>query len=156
VVTGEFGLEFLLHRRARLFAGVPVVFVPVDRSLPGSIQPMPADVVVLPVEYDFLGTIQLALRLHPQTRSLVVVTGAGHWDRNWESDLRAGLAHLEAGPTVEFVAGLSTDDVVKRLGKLGPGDVVFTPGYFKDAAGRVLVPRESAVIMAKQSAAPVY
>jgi len=45
---------------------------------------LPADVVVVPVEYDYWGTIQLALLLHPHTRRLIVVTGTSDWDRNWE------------------------------------------------------------------------
>jgi PAS domain S-box-containing protein len=56
----------------------------------------------------------------------------------------------------EFVAGLPTDAVVKRLRELGGGDVVFTPGYFVDGAGREFAPRESAVLMAAASGAPVY
>ena len=70
--------------------------------------------------------------------------------------MRAGLARLEVRPPVEFLAGLSHDAVVKRLGELGSGDVVFTPGYFSDGAGREFAPRESAVLMAAASGAPVY
>ncbi len=156
VVTGEFALEFLLRNRARLFPDVPLVFVPVDRSFAQSIQPLPADVVVVPVEYDYLGTIQLALRLHPHTRRLVVVTGTSDWDRNWESDLRVGLARLKVAPTVEFIAGLSTDAVVKRLSELGHGDVVFTPGYFRDGADQIFAPRDSVALMVAASGAPIY
>ena len=156
VVTGEFALEFLLHHRADLFPDVPLVFVPVDRSFSRSHQPLPADVVVVPVDYDYWGTIELALSLHPHTRRLVLVTGTSDWDLNWESDLRGGLVRLGGDPSVEFIAGLSTDAVVKRLAELGRGDVVFTPGYFRDGAGRVFAPREAAVIMAASSGAPVY
>ena len=155
VVTGEFALGFLLRNRDSLFASVPLVFVPVDRTfLPST--PLPADVIPIRAEYDALGTIQLALRLHPHTRRLVVVTGTSDWDRNWESDLRSGLASLDVVPTVEFLAGLSTDAVVKRLSELGHDDVVFTPGYFKDGADQLFVPRESVVLMVAASAAPIY
>src|SRR2546423_13071295 len=105
--------------------------------------PPPAYFVRGPVTYDFSSTIQLALRLHPNPRRLVLVTGTSVTDHLWESELRADLARLEARPTVEFLAGLPTDAVVKRLGELGDGDVVFTPGYFSDGAGRTFAPRDS-------------
>ncbi len=51
VVTGEFALGFLLRNRDSLFASVPLVFVPVDRTfLPST--PLPADVIPIRAEYD--------------------------------------------------------------------------------------------------------
>ena len=46
--------------------------------------------------------------------------------------------------------------MLKRLSELGLGDVVFTPGYFRDGAGREFAPRESAALLAAASDAPVY
>ena len=156
IVAGRVALDFLLRHRGALFPNVPVVHVSVGKAFLQSIQPLPGNVVGVPVEYDYAGTIQQALRWHPNTRRLVVVTAASGRDREFESDARAGLARLQVRPTVEFLAGLSTDAVVKRLGELGSGDVVFTPGYFRDGAGREFAPRDSAVIMAAASGAPVY
>jgi hypothetical protein len=93
VVVAEGALEFLLRHRDRLFRDVPVVHLGVDESFLKSIQPLPADVVGIPVEYDFLGTIQLALRWHRTAPALL--DGCGCRDRARESDLRAELARLE-------------------------------------------------------------
>jgi C4-dicarboxylate-specific signal transduction histidine kinase/ABC-type uncharacterized transport system substrate-binding protein len=156
VVVGAFALEFLLRHRARLFRDVPAVHMGVDEPFVQSIQPLPADVVGVAVAYDFPGTIQQALRWHPNAKRLIVVTGVSVLDRRWETQVHADLAGLEVRPAVEFLAGMSTDAVVKRLRELGDGDVVFTPGYFRDGAGRAFAPRESAGLMAAASGAPVY
>jgi C4-dicarboxylate-specific signal transduction histidine kinase len=156
VAVGGEALEFLLHHRAGLFPHVPVVHVGADTSFVESIKPLPADVIGVPIEFDYAGTVDLALHLHPDTRRLVVVTGASDWDREWESDLRVGFAHLEGHLTVEFLAGLPTDSVVNRLAELGSNDVVFTPGYFTDAAGREFQPRDSVEVMTAASGASVY
>ena len=50
------------------------------------------------------------------------------------------IGPLEPALTVEFLAGLPTGAVVKRLSELGEGDIVYTPGYYRDGAGRELHP----------------
>lgn len=156
VVGGEEALGFLLRHRAELFPRVPVVHAAVARSFLSSLPPLPAGVVGVPIQYDFPGTIALALRWHPQARRLVVVTGASAQDQAWEAELRGEVARFQDRATVEFLAGLPTDAVLKRLSELGGDAVVFTPGYFEDGAGHQFVPREAARLMVAAAAAPVY
>jgi len=156
VVGGEEALAFLLGHHAELFPQAPVVHMGVARSFLRSIPPLPADVVGVPIEYDFSGTIEQALRWHPRARHLVVVTGTATWDREFEARLRDEVSHFKDRATAEFLAGLPTGAVLKRLGELGGDAVVFTPGYFQDGEGRHFVPREAARIMAAAATAPVY
>ena len=156
VVAGQGALEFLIRHRAELFPSVPAVHVAVDSAFLESIPPLPADVIGTPVDYDFAGTIEQALRWHPSARRLVMVTGSSPLDRQWESKLRTDLQHLKLSQTVEYLTGLTSDAIAKRVRELGDGDVVFTPGYFVDGAGRVFVPREAAALVADASNAPVY
>jgi len=156
VVAINPALDFLLRHRAELFPAAPVLHVGVDKYFVDSKQPMPADVVGVPVTFDFAATIQLALRLHPDARRLVLVTGTGRTDRLWESQLRADIARLKPRPEAEFLAGLSTDAVVKRLRELDGRDVLFTPGYFTDGAGRQFTTRVSIDLMVAASGAPIY
>jgi len=74
----------------------------------------------------------------------------------WESKVRADLARMQPSQSVEFLTGQTTDAVMKRMHELTGGDVVFTPGYFKDGAGQVFAPRDSAMRIASASGAPVY
>lgn len=156
VVGGEEALDFLLHYRTELFPQIPVVHAAVARSFLQSLPPLPADVVGVPIQYDFPGAIDLALRWHPQVRRLVVVTGSSSQDRAWEAELRGKVSRFQDRVTVEFLAGLPTAAVLKRLSELGGDAVVFTPGYFEDGAGHQFVPREVARLVAAAAAAPVY
>jgi hypothetical protein len=72
VVGGESALGFLLRNRAKLFSLIPVVHMAVATSFLQSMAPLPADVVGVPIEYDFSGTIDQALRWHPRATRLVV------------------------------------------------------------------------------------
>jgi C4-dicarboxylate-specific signal transduction histidine kinase len=156
VVVGYPALDFLLRNRARLFTGVPVLHLAVDEAFLKSVGSLPPDVVGVPLVYDFAGTIELALRLHPRARRLVVVTGTSDSDRGWEAQIRAEVSKLHLPLQVEFLAGLPHEEVKRRLRELGNHDVVFTMGYFRDGAGRLFVPRDSAAQLAEVSAAPVY
>ena len=156
VVVSNEALDFLLRHRAELFPQVPVVHMAVPRSFLRALPPLPADAVGIPIEYDFSGTIDQALRWHPQARRLVLVTGAAPWDRDWEARLRNEVSHFQDRVTAEFLAGLPTGTVLQRLGELGDDAVVFTPGYFQDGAGRYFAPREAVRLMAAAATAPVY
>jgi signal transduction histidine kinase len=156
VAGGKGALDFLLSHRAELFPQVPVIHAGVPRSFLQSRPPLPADMVGVPIEFDFPGTIALALRLHPRARRLLVVTGTSVQDRAWEAELRGDLSRLPDRVSAEFLAGLPTDEVLQRLSELGSDTLVVTPGYFEDGVGHLFSPREAVGLMATASAAPVY
>jgi hypothetical protein len=156
VAVGQDALDFVLRNRAELFSLIPVVHMGVDRLFLRSILSLPADVVGVPVDYDFQGTIGQALRWHPLADRLVVVTGSAKSDRAYESRLRDEVTLFKDRATVEFLAGLPTRVVLDRLRQLGEHDIVFTTGYFEDGEGRSFTPREAAGIMATAATAPVY
>jgi signal transduction histidine kinase len=156
VIAGKFAFEFLHRHRTGLFPEIPALFIAVDKSVVETHQPLTVNTIGIPVEYDFAGTVQQALRWHPHARRLMVVTGASPHDREFEAFTRAGLARINVIPKIEFMTGLPTAAVLKKLSGLGTGDVVFTPGYFRDGAGRAFSPRESVILMTAASRAPVY
>jgi signal transduction histidine kinase/ABC-type uncharacterized transport system substrate-binding protein len=155
VAVGQFSLRYLLRHRPALFANVPIVHAGVERQDLEAIGTVPG-VVGIPAGYDLPGTIELALRLHPGTRRFVVITGSGERDRVWESDARDAFAALKPPRGVEYVSGEPTEAVLRRVRALGKGDIVYTPGYFKDGAGRTSIPADIVKAISAESGAPVY
>jgi signal transduction histidine kinase len=155
-VIGGGALRFMVEHRSELFPRVPIVHLGVLRSVVRSGPALPADVVGSPLDDDYTATIDQALRWHPRARRLVLVTGTSDQDRVWEARLRQDMARFADRATVEFMAGLSTADLVPRLRALGPDAVVFTPGFFRDGAGRSVTPRDMAAVVATEATAPVY
>jgi signal transduction histidine kinase len=154
VASGDTALAFLLKNRAHLFPDTPVVALGATSvRTPGQ---LPADVVGSPLQLDSVRTIELAFRLHPSATHLVLITGASEWDRMWEARLRSEVPRFPDRAKTEFLAGLSTEALRKRLAELKPDAVVYTPGYFEDGDGKVVTPRASAQIIAAAAAAPVY
>jgi signal transduction histidine kinase len=156
VTAGEEALRFLLTHRSDLFAGVPLVYAAVGRAAVSEAGSLPADVIGVPLELDFAGTVAQALRWHPGARRLWVVTGSSAWDRRNESRLREQAGAFAGRLTVEFLSGLPIAELTQRLGTLGEDSIVFTPGLFQDGTGRNFVPREAVEIIAAAAPAPVY
>ena len=84
------------------------------------------------------------------------MTGASPPDRSYETRLRQAAGSIEGRTETEFLAGLPTIDVLKRLKELDDRSVVVTTGYFEDGDGRTFTPRSSVIDMVRVSGAPIY
>lgn len=156
VAAASASLKFILGHRQQLFPEVPVVHAAVERSGLPALGPLPPGVIGTPIDYDFLRTMDFALRSHPQATRLVLVTGSSARDRAWEARLREEARRLPRPIEVVPLAGLPTETVLERVRTLGPESIVFTPGWFRDGGGRVGTPREAVVAIAAATRAPVY
>ncbi len=150
VAAGSYAMRL---RAQHVFAGVPTIIVGVTTDQLESIRPLPPEVIGFPIEYDPVGTIKLALRLQPDTKTVVLVTGAGEDDRMNAQALRASVG---VRYELEFLSGLPTAALLRRVARLKPHSIVFTPGYFVDGIGRHSSPREVVSEIAAVSNAPVY
>jgi signal transduction histidine kinase len=156
VVVSDIALDFALRHRESLFPQVPIVHIGVGAEFLRSKGPLPPNVVGTPVAYDFQGTVAQARRWHPQASRLVVVTGAGPWDREWETRLRAEVTRLPAGLEAVFLAALPSEELQRRLLALPKDSIVYTPGYFRDGNGQQFEPRETVRLIAAAAPVPVY
>ena len=95
--------KFLLQRRDQFLPGVPVVHVGISTQELAGME-LPRDVIGVPVKLEPEKTIEVALRLHPGARRVVVITGTSEIDRDWESLLRRAFRPLEGRIEFEFWA----------------------------------------------------
>jgi len=156
VAVSDDALGFIVRHRAQLFPGAPVVYTGVPAKVLQTLQPLPADIVGVPNDFDYSSTISQALRWHPNARRLVIVTGASWQDKATEARLRRELPAVMGGVATEFWSGLPVTVLQNRLRSLDPGSVVFTAGFFQDGDGNQFNPHDSAILIASAAAAPVY
>ena len=120
-------LKFLLQRRDQFLPGVPVVHVGIStQELAG--MALPRDVIGVPVELQPEKTIELALRLHPGARRVVVITGISGFDRAWEALLRRAFKPLEGRVEFEFWAAMPLAEILDRVRRLPADSIVYLPG----------------------------
>jgi hypothetical protein len=155
VVGGGQALEFALRFRAQLFPQAPLVHMGAYLRYIQSIPNKPPDLLGVPLQFDFTGTVEQALRSSPDAKKLVVVTGAGPEDRSFEAELRREFSQFASRVQIEFLAGLPAAELTARLRALKTDTIVFTPGYFLDGSGHAVFPVQAAETIAAASAAPV-
>ena len=94
MAAGADALDFAQRFREVLLPGVPIVFYNVaEDALRGrGLQPGITGVVL---RFNLPGTLDLAVRLQPDARRIVVVSGTSAYDRNWLRRAREALRAYE-------------------------------------------------------------
>jgi PAS domain S-box-containing protein len=98
-------LQFTMQYHDTMFPGVPIVFTDVGHQEAEKMWP---DVTGVIVPLGMRETIDLALRLHPDTNTVAVIAGISQWDKYW-----LAVAHSEL---------LRHQDKVREIDIIGPAD----------------------------------
>ena len=113
IAVMEPSLDFLLRHADTLFPGVPIVFCgadPVDvegRSLP-------ENVTGVLVKRNFAPTLDIALRLQPDTRNVFVIGGTSRFDRQLQAIARRDLQAFENRVSITWLDALPMDQLLNR------------------------------------------
>ncbi len=154
VALGPDALRIATENRDVLAPGVPIVFCCVSPAKLGAIE-RPADVTGIVSEFSVSKTLELARRLQPTARNLVVVAGSAPFDLRWVEVARRQL-ESEKPIDTRYLVGLTREALLEEVGKLSRDTIVIILTIFRDAAGREFVPSEIAEEVANASSAPVY
>ena len=155
LAMGPPSLRFLVQNRDILGYDAPVVFC-CHSSATLATQSVPADATGIITEFDLTKTLALAQLLQPDARSIVVVSGADAFDRQWSRTARGQLAGYEGKYDVKYLEGLAYADLLDKLKSLDRSSVVILLSMLADGAGRFFIQPEMARDVAGASGAPVY
>lgn len=139
IVSALPALRFVLDYRDLMFPGVPIVFEGVDVARIQGLK-LGTDVTgITETADDYLrGSLDLALRFHPDTRNVAVISGLSDFEKYWEQRLgQAVRARQENLQFIEFV-GLPARTVLDQVSVLPPHTVVFAQAASPDSADPVL------------------
>ena len=155
MAAGADALDFTQRFHDVLLPGVPIVFYNVaeDAIRGRGIQPGMSGVVL---RFNLPGTLDLAVRLQPDARRIVVVSGTSAYDRNWLLRAREALREYESRLEVSYWAGQPLQQLLENLRKLPADAIVLYLAVSGDSSGRTYSPADIARQIAAASAAPVY
>jgi signal transduction histidine kinase len=156
VVAGtQPALDFANEHRNELWPDAWIVFhgIPV-RVLEKAALPERATGLVS--REDVGGTLDLARRLQPDARRVLVIAGVSDYDQSVTDETRKVLATRAELAEVEFLLGLSQPELVERIKREAAGTIVLYLSEYRDRDGRPYTPRELLRAISPVSPAPVY
>jgi signal transduction histidine kinase len=151
VAMSDIALEFLAQSRADLFGGSPVVFFSSTHKAP-----LFPNSTGIQSSVNYTGTVLLASRLQPGLKHVFVVSGAGEDDKAFERGARSQLQTYESKFDIQYLSGLTTPDLDKRLSALPADSMVYYTVVDRDGAGRLYHPLDYLDHVTSVANAPVY
>jgi PAS domain S-box-containing protein len=149
IATGGSETAFAVRLRERIASRPPIVFSGWrdERIIPESTGHF--------YRFPMKESLDLALRVHPDTRQVFVVVGASAGDRWYEGQFRS-LVPTPPGVQFTYLSGLSMSALSDRLASLPERSIVFLASYSGDPDGRNFLTASSSELLAAASRAPIY
>jgi PAS domain S-box-containing protein len=150
-------LSFLLKYGDELFPATPIVFGVTDRTRFADLKPtLTPHVTGVLFDLDFAATVDLALKLQPDLKNVVVVAGAADNDSNNLANARSQLRGFEDRMAFTYLAGLPMSELAKRLTGLPPHTIILYLTINRDGAGELLASTEALGRIENVSQVPIY
>ncbi|HEX3470475.1 MAG TPA: ABC transporter substrate binding protein [Silvibacterium sp.] len=154
IAAGPSPIQFMVESHESHFKNVPVVFCGATREQVGNLPFNPYFTGVW-LTWDPARTLDAALRLLPDTKHVVVVGGAGLYDRELEAAVQKSLTPYEHQVEITYLTDLAMPALLDRLEQLPRDSIVLFTTIQRDAAGTYF-PRAVSVANASVANAPIF
>jgi signal transduction histidine kinase len=153
VAVGAATLELVLHWRAELWPGTPVVFALVDELDFARLKP-PPDVTGAIVKLGLADSIAVARAVVPELKTIALV--GDQWDRqvifrNWKDELPTAAAGLNV---VEII-GQTMQEIRSRVAELPEDSVILYSAVYSDGEGTFYPPATALGLVAEKASRPI-
>jgi signal transduction histidine kinase len=147
--------DFFMRHGKQLWPGARLVFhgLPDPGSEPVAVPPNATGLVN---RDDFGGTIDIARRLQPNARRILVISGVSPLDQELERRARYVIPTLAAAMSLEFLSGWPLPELVARVAQEPADTIVLYLTQFRDGDDQPYVPRQVLGEVSSVSNAPVY
>jgi signal transduction histidine kinase len=153
IVHGSTALEILLHLRAELWPGVPVVFGVVDEATAARLR-LPPDVTGTTFRLTLRNAVAAARALVPDLKRIALVGDTFErqpFRRHFAQELPQFTAELE------FIdlSGLPMAELRKRVAALPQDTAIYYTAIYADREGGIYVPRDAVPMIAEAANRPI-
>ena len=147
-------LNFLLDEGKGIFPDAPVFSYLVVRPELIEAKNTGRRILIRPQSLDMKGTLEIALKMFPETRKIVFVTGTAEQRLEYQAkhDFEPWRNKLE----FEYTSDRSVEEILQSVASLPPQSIVIYCNVFSDKTGRTFIPRNVGKMVAKAANAPVF
>jgi PAS domain S-box-containing protein len=156
IAVGQASLKFMIESHDTAFPNIPIIFCGSTEEMVDQLKPNSQFTGVWAVA-EPEKTLNAALKLQPDTKHVVVVGGAGAFDRYVEDIVKKSLRNYASKLEFTYLTGLEMPTLLERLKHLPNNTIVFHTSIMLDAAGaRFIDATQSVPMVASASNAPVF
>jgi signal transduction histidine kinase len=155
IALSDTALNFLLSYRDELFPNAPIVYHTFNRPEFNG-RGAGAGLTGVVADGVFKNTLDVALRLHPGTREVLVIIGTPERDRKLERSVRRELQNFEKRTTLKYLSDLQLAPVLTQVKQAKAGSLVFYVRQSQDEPGNTLDPSDVLSLVTSASSVPVY
>ncbi|MCM2357393.1 MAG: ATP-binding protein [Geobacteraceae bacterium] len=155
IATDNDAFNFLVSYRDELFPGTPVVFCGVNYFEPSQLRGVRLFTGVNEAA-DIKLTLDLALKLHPDTRRIVVINDTTTTGRIMHKELVDLLPAYRGRVEFTLLEDVEMPEILAAVQKLPPDTLVFYTLFYRDRAGRFFNYDESISMIAEKCPVPIY
>jgi PAS domain S-box-containing protein len=148
-------LDLMLQFGNELFPDVPIVFAGVNGYRPEMLGGHQNITGVAEVQ-DMAGTLNLALKLHPDTKTVLAVHDYTSSGLAVHRDMESAAKKFKGRVNIKYTPEGTVDDLVAQLEALPQDAIVMLLTYVTDKNGRTLTREESTRLITSSSPVPVY
>jgi PAS domain S-box-containing protein len=154
VAVSDVPLEFLLKYRDSLFPRTPIVFVAIKP--PATNEPSGPGLTGIVLGGGYRKTLDLALRLHPGTKQVFIISGTLNHDKTYETLCRKEFQDLDSGVSINYFTDLSLDELIFKTKRLPERSLVLYIWQQLQNEGRLLESADILAAIAPSTTAPIY
>src|SRR5262245_3619963 len=156
VSAGGLALEFLLKNRHGLFTRTPFVFIMSSYPAKEELAAGPGLTGIV-TNNTYRKTLDLALRLHPGTEQVFIISGTLECDKRIETMAREELQGYESRARVSYLTDLAPDELIARTKSLPERSIVlYVWQQSTNEQGKVLESGDVLALIAESASAPIY
>jgi PAS domain S-box-containing protein len=110
----------------------------------------------IPAKLDYRPTLELALRLHPRTRHVVVIAGAANVDTDVVADARVAFRPFEDTVEFRYLVGLPMAELRQEVSQLTADTIIIYLSISQDGAGTFFFARDALDQLSQVARVPIY
>ena len=148
-------LDFALAHMEEIAPGTPIVFCGVDRREMQQLS-LRSNVTGVLVKRDFKGTLDVALKLQPDTRQVVFIAGTSTFDKDLLEQASQDLKPYEDRLKFTYLTDLPLSSTLNEISQLPSDTIILCSTVFRDGAGSTYVPHEVISQVSQTANVPVY
>ena len=149
-------VNFLLNEGRELFPDAPVLSYLIVREEMLEAKVMGRRILQKAQDLDVKGTLEIALKMFPETRKVVFVSGSTVAELRMEREAKHALEPWRDKLEFDYTSDRSVEEILQLVGSLPPQSIVIYWNIFSDKTGRTFTPLEVGNRVAKAANAPVF